>query len=442
MVALEDRPGNIGPESSMESNLVIRNVSLRGPKVDPAPRDVWILNGCWHFENPTKIQVREVEGSGRILIPGLYDLHAHLREPGREDCETIADGCRAAVAGGFTGLTAMPDTHPPVDHGGVVHSLRETAARTGLFPIEVAGCITRGRQGEELAEIGDMQSRGAVMITDDPDPVSNPQVLRRALQYARGLDMLVATTCDVRELSGSGAMHDGHVSYRLGLPGLHPCAEEIGIARDIRLAQSCGSRIHIRGVSTARSVETIRRYKSEGAAVTAEAWPHHLIFTDEAVGDYQTAYKVKPPLRPESDRLALIQGVRDGVMDVLATDHTPHTWFEKTRDFGSAPFGMTGLATALVALHHHLIRQDLLGWEVLVERFALAPRRLLGLALPSFGEGEPANAVLFSPLDTTHFSQEQLRSRSLNTPFLNQTLQGAVQMVVLGDRLLLDKTTL
>lgn len=277
------------------------------------------------------------------------------------------------------------------------------------------------------------------MITDDPDPVSNPQVLRRALQYARGLDVLVATTCDVRELSGSGAMHDGHISYRLGLPGLHPCAEEIGIARDIRLAQSCGSRIHIRGVSTARSVETIRRYKSEGVAVTAEAWPHHLLFTDEAVGDYDTSYKVKPPLRPESDRQALLQAVKEGIIDVLATDHTPHTWFEKTRDFGSAPFGITGLATALSSLHDRLIAPGLLSWECLVERFSAAPRRLLGLPVPEIAEGAAANAVLFNPSRPITFTPQELKSRSLNTPFLNQTLQGSVELVAFGDRLLVDR---
>ena len=339
----------------MDEPVLIRNVKVVSPGVETSVRDVLMAGGRWSFPDKAPADVREIDGTGKILLPGLYDLHAHLREPGREDSETIATGCEAALAGGFTGLTAMPDTSPPVDNGGMVHSLREIAARTARFPIDVAGCITKGRLGHELAEIGEMQSRGAVMITDDPDPVADPQVLRRALQYARGLDVLVATTCDVRELSGAGAMHDGSVSYRLGLPGLHPCAEEIGIARDIRLAQSCGSRIHIRGISTARSVDTIRRYKSEGAAVTAEAFPHHLLFTHEAVGDYDTTYKVKPPLRPESDRQALLQALRDGVIDVLATDHTPHTWFEKTRDFGSAPFGTTGLATALPALYQHLI---------------------------------------------------------------------------------------
>ena len=424
----------------MEEPVLIRNVTVVSPGAETQVRDVVMANGRWHFSDAKPSGgIRTIDGTGKVLLPGLYDLHTHLREPGREDCETIASGCEAALAGGFTGLTAMPDTSPPVDNGGMVHSLREIAARTARFPIEVAGCITKGRLGQELAEIGEMQSRGAVMITDDPDPVTNPQVLRRALQYARGLDVLVATTCDVGELSGAGAMHDGSVSYRLGLPGLHPCAEEIGIARDIRLAQSCGSRIHIRGISTARGVEIIRRYKSEGVAVTAEAFPHHLLFTDEAVGDYDTCYKVKPPLRPEADRQALLQAVRDGVIDVLATDHTPHTWFEKTRDFGSAPFGITGLATTLPALYLHLIAPGLLTWEVLVERFSAAPRRLLGLTVPEITEGAAVNAVLFDPSVSTLFTPEALKSRSQNTPFLNQSLTGAVIWVGLGEQVLVDR---
>ncbi|MDB6135877.1 MAG: dihydroorotase [Verrucomicrobiales bacterium] len=420
----------------MEARILIREVTVVSPGQETAVRDVLMADGRWEFPETPPGDARVIDGTGKILLPGLYDLHAHLREPGREDSETIATGTAAALAGGFTGLTLMPDTIPPVDNGGMVQSLLEIAGRTALFPVQVAGCITRVREGKELAEIGEMRSRGAVMITDDPDPVANPQVLRRALQYSRDLGVLVATTCDVRELSGQGAMHEGSLSYRLGLPGLHPCAEEIGIARDIRLAQSCGARIHIRGVSTARSVETIRRYKSEGAAVTAEAAPHHLLFTDEDVGNYDTRYKVKPPLRPEADRLALLQAVRDGVIDLLATDHTPCTWFEKTRDFGSAPFGMTGLATALSALHDQLISKDLLTWEVLVARFSNAPRRLLGLEAPGIVPGTVVNAILFDPRKTITFTPALLKSPSLNTPFLNRTLTGAVVGAALGTQAL------
>ena len=305
--------------------------------------------------------------------------------------------------------------------------------------MKVAGCISRRRAGEELAEIGDMRERGAVMITDAGEPVSNPLLLRRALQYSRDLNLLVAVHCDVKELSGSGAMHDGRVAYRLGLPGLHPCAEEIGIARDIRLAQSCRSRIHIMQVTTARGVETIRRYKREGVQVSAAVTPHHLIFTDEDVGDYDTNFKVKPPLRTAPDRDALLEGLTDGTLDVIATDHAPFTEFEKHRDFASAPFGVTGLETALPALHHHFIRTGRLTWDVLVERLSTAPRRLLGLKAPKIRDDDAANCVLFDPAAITRVDNTFMQSRSRNSPFLGQELTGSVQLVVLGDNVLLER---
>ena len=383
--------------------------------------------------------VRVVSGEGKVLLPGLFDLHTHLREPGREDCESVATGAAAAVNGGFTGLLAMPDTTPPIDNGGMVQSVRDIASRFSPVPIHVAGCISKRRAGEELAEIGDMAGRGVVMITDDGDAVANPVLMRRALQYARDLGVLVASHCDVRELSAGGAMHDGAVSCSLGLPGIHPCAEEIGIARDIRLAQSCRSRIHIKHVTTARGVETIRRYKNEGAAVTAEATPHHLLFTDADVGDYDTAFKVKPPLRTAADAAALLEGVKDGTIDVIATDHSPHTECEKQRDFASAPFGMIGLDTALLALHDGLVAPGRLSWEALVERCCAAPRRLLGLPEAVIAEGAAADAVLFDTEGETLVDRKFLQSQSSNTPLLGRRLRGRVAMVLLGDRVLLDR---
>ncbi len=390
------------------------------------------------FGAPAPAGVRIIIAQGMVLLPGLFDFHAHLREPGREDAESIASGTAAAVQGGFTGLLAMPDTNPPVDNGGMVQSVLDIAAKTSPIPVSVAGCITRRRAGEELAEIGEMHLRGAVMLTDDGDTVINPLLLRSALQYSRDLGILVGAHCDVRELSGSGAMHDGRVSYRLGLPGIHPCAEEIGIARDIRLAHSCRTRIHIKHVTTVRGVETIRRTKREGTRVTAEVTPHHLIFCDTDVGDYDTNFKVKPPLRTDEDRCALLEGVLDGTIDVIATDHCPHTEFEKNRDFASAPFGVTGLETALPALHHYFIRPGLLTWDMLIERMAVTPRRLIGQRPPSVADGAEINAVLFNPAAATKVKRSFVKSRSLNTPFLGRELQGRVEMVMLGDRMLHD----
>lgn len=413
-------------------------ISPGGPA--QGPQDVLLEAGRVRYLSngtPAPDGCRNIMAAGKVLLPGLFDLHAHLREPGREDAETIASGAAAAVNGGFTGLLMMPDTSPALDNGGMVQSVLDIARRADI-PMQVAGCISRRRAGEELAEIGDMRERGAVMITDD-ESVANPLLLRRALQYSRDLGLLVAVHCDVPELSGSGAMHDGRVSYRLGLSGIHPCAEEIGIARDIRLAQSCRSRIHIKHVTTARGVETIRRYKREGVPVSAEVTPHHLIFTDEDVGDYDTNFKVKPPLRTPADRDALMEGVHNGTLDVIATDHSPFTEFEKHRDFASAPFGITGLETALPALHHHFIRSGQLTWETLVERMAAAPRRLLGLTVPELRDGAEANCVLFDPAGLTKVDAAFTQSRSRNTPFWGRTLTGRVELVVLGDKVLLDR---
>lgn len=428
--------------SRMSEPILFQQVTVVSGRGPAAPASVLLDRGIFRIlaaDAAVPDGCRVIPAEGRILLPGLYDLHAHLREPGREDAESIASGTAAAVNGGFTGVLMMPDTLPPVDNGGMVQSVTDIASKNALIPVSVAGCISRRRAGEELAEIGEMHLRGAVMITDDGDPVNNPLLMRRALQYSRDLGLLVAAHCDVRELSGSGAMHDGKVSYRMGLPGIHPCAEEIGIARDIRLAQSCRSRIHIKHVTTAGGVETIRRYKREGVRVSAEVTPHHLIFTDEDVGDYDTNFKVKPPLRPAADAAALLAGLVDGTLDVIATDHSPHTEFEKTRDFASSPFGITGLETALPGLHHYLISKGALSWETLVERLAIAPRRLIGLEAPVIEDGAAVNAVLFNPAAVTKVDRGFIKSRSHNTPFLGRELTGRVEMVVLGDRVLLDR---
>lgn len=384
---------------------------------------------------------RIIDASEMVMLPGLFDTHAHLREPGHEDSETLESGAQAALRGGITGLVMMPDTHPPIDNGGMVQSVLDVASKVSAkLDFYVAGCISKGGRGEDLAEIGDMQMRGAVMITDDPNSIANPQLMRRALQYARGLGVLVAAHCDTPELTAAGSMNDGRTSYRLGLPGMHACSEEICLVRDIRLAQAMNTRIHIQHLTTARGVETLARYKKEGMAVTAGVTPHHLIFTEADVGEYNTNFKVKPPLRTSSDTRALQQGLRAGVIDVIATDHSPFTEFEKEREFANAPFGMTGLETALPALYQNLIRPGLLDWPTLVERFSRAPRRLINVPVAAIEPGQPANWVLFNPNGVSHFNRDALGSKSFNTPFLDQTLPGQVIMVMLKNQILLDRT--
>jgi len=378
-----------------------------------------------------------VDCTGKILLPGLFDMHVHLREPGREDEETIATGSRAAVRGGFTGIVAMPNTDPPIDTGGLVRFVRALAREQSPIPVWTSGCITKGRAGQQLADIADMHRQGAVMITDDGDPVADPYLFRRALEYARHFDLLVACHCEVQELSHGGAMNEGARSYRLGIPGIPACSEEISIARDLELARLAGARIHIQHVTTARGLDIIRRAKADGVRVTCEVSPHHLLLNEDDITDYDTYFKMNPPLRTPADNAALLAGLLDGSIDALATDHAPHTEFEKNLDFASAPFGITGLETALPSLYERLILPGKLPWNILVRAFSQTPRRILGLEEAEFAEGQLANFTIFNPDGSTQVSVETMASKSRNTPFLGQTLTGAVEEVVLGPGLLL-----
>ena len=378
-----------------------------------------------------------IDCAGKILLPGLFDMHVHLREPGREDEETIATGARAAVRGGFTGIVAMPNTDPPIDTGGLVRFVHTLAREQSPIPVWTSGCITKGRAGQQLADIADMHRQGAVMITDDGDPVADPYLFRRALEYARHFDLLVACHCEVPELSRGGAMNEGARSYKLGIPGIPACSEEISIARDLELARLAGARIHIQHVTTARGLDIIRRAKQDGVRVTCEVSPHHLLLNEDDITDYDTNFKMNPPLRTVADNEALLAGLLDGSIDALATDHAPHTEFEKNLDFASAPFGITGLETALPSLYERLVRPGKLPWDVLVRAFSETPRRILGMEAPGFREGESADFVVFNPAGQTKVDPETMASKSRNTPFIGKSLTGAVEQVALGANLLL-----
>ena len=378
-----------------------------------------------------------IDCAGKILLPGLFDMHVHLREPGREDEETIATGARAAVRGGFTGIVAMPNTDPPIDTGGLVRFVHTLAREQSPIPVWTSGCITKGRAGQQLADIADMHRQGAVMITDDGDPVADPYLFRRALEYARHFDLLVACHCEVPELSRGGAMNEGARSYKLGIPGIPACSEEISIARDLELARLAGARIHIQHVTTARGLDIIRRAKQDGVRVTCEVSPHHLLLNEDDITDYDTNFKMNPPLRTAADNEALLAGLLDGSIDALATDHAPHTEFEKNLDFASAPFGITGLETALPSLYERLVRPGKLPWDVLVRAFSETPRRILGMEAPGFREGESADFVVFNPAGQTKVDPETMASKSRNTPFIGKSLTGAVEQVALGANLLI-----
>lgn len=379
-----------------------------------------------------------IDCTGRILLPSLFDIHVHAREPGQEDKENIATCAEAAINGGVTGFVMMPNTSPAIDNAGVVRTVLETARRTRIgASIYTSGAITKGRKGEELAGIAGMKAAGCVMLTDDGYAVDNPQVLRRAMEYARDFDIPLASHCEVKELSGKGSMHEGKISYALGLQGIPSISEEICISRDIRLAEYTGVHLNIQHVTTAEGMGTIKRAKDRGIRVTCEIAPHHLMFSHEDIGDYDTHYKMNPPLRTKEDNALLLQGLKDGWFDVIATDHAPHTPFEKNQAFASAPFGITGLETALPSLFDCFISKGILDWGLIVKRYSAEPRRLMKLEPVPVKEGGIADFILFNPERTTTFTPEFMKSKSINTPFLNKTLKGLVERVIYrGEELL------
>jgi len=383
---------------------------------------------------------RVIDAAGRILMPGMFDAHVHLREPGFESKETIASGAEAAINGGITGVVMMPNTNPAIDSGTVVGQVLDIARRTARIPVYTSGCVTKGRHGKEMAGIDGMRALGVKMLTDDGDTTGDASVLLRAMEYATELGMFFASHCEVPELAGPRALNEGVMSYRLGIKGSPACAEEIIIDRDIRLAHAAGAHIHVQHVSSKLGMETIRWWKSRGdVKVTAEVAPHHLLFTDEDIGDYDTHYKMNPPLRTKADNEALLEGLIEGVFDLIATDHAPHTPFEKSQDFISAPNGITGLDTALVSLHHHFIATGKFGWDLLIKRFSAEPRRMMGLPVAAIAAGQAADLVLFDPSKETTFTAGFMKSKSQNTPFLDKTLTGSVDLVVLGKEILLDR---
>jgi dihydroorotase len=381
-----------------------------------------------------------VDCRSRILLPGFFDIHVHVREPGREDKETIQTGSEAAINGGVTRFLAMPNTTPAIDTGAWVRFVHTVARDHSRIPVMTSGCITKNREGLVLAEIAEMHAQGARMITDDGSPIGNSYVLRRAMEYAKNFNLIVASHCETMSLSGDGAMNEGSVSYRLGIPGIPSISEEISIDHDCRIAQYTGGRLHIQHVTTARGMDTIARYKNEGVNVTCEVSPHHLIFNEEDIVDYNTHYKMNPPLRTAEDNERLLQGLQDGIFDALATDHAPHTEIDKSTDFASAPFGITGLETAVLSMYDKFIQSGRIGWDLLVKRYATEPRKLLGLDRVAVEVGRAAELVVFDPNATTRIDRSFMKSKSINTPFLDQTLNGSIEKVFLGADCLLDRS--
>ncbi len=387
----------------------------------------------------TDANAEVIDAKGRLVMPTMFDAHVHMREPGFEAKETIKSGTEAAINGGITGVVLMPNTSPAIDSSSVVKTVLDIAKRDARIPVYTSGCITKGRAGKELSGIDGMRRLGVKMLTDDGDGVEDPMLLKRAMEYASELGMFFASHCEVKELSGPRAMNEGAMSYKLGIQGSPACAEEIMLDRDIRLAHATGAHVHIQHVSSGLGMKTIKWWKEMGAKVTAEVAPHHLLFNEEDIGDFDTNYKMNPPLRTKADNEMLLEGLIEGVFDLIATDHAPHTPFEKAQDFVTAPNGITGLDTALVSLFDGLIEPGKVTWELVVKRFSYEPRRFMGLEVADIAEGATAELLIFDPNATTTFTKEFMKSRSQNTPYINKTLKGSVDFVMLGDEILLQR---
>ncbi|MGQ9511888.1 dihydroorotase [Thermodesulfitimonas sp.] len=374
-----------------------------------------------------------VDARGCLILPGLIDMHVHLREPGYEYKETIATGAAAALRGGFAAVCAMPNTRPVCDNAAVVGFVLERGKAVGGARVYPVGALTRGSKGKELAPLGEMRAAGAVAFSDDGRWVKNGNLMRRAMEYAAMLGAPVISHCEDPDLSAGGVMHEGVTASILGLRGIPAAAEEVAVARDVILAALTGCHLHIAHVSTAGAVRLIREAKARGVKVTAEVTPHHFTLTDEAVKGYNTNAKVNPPLRTAADVAALKEGLADGTIDVIATDHAPHAREEKEVEFDAAPFGMVGLETA-VGLAMALVREGVLTLPQLAAKLTINPARLLGLAGGSLREGAPADVTLIDPELEETVEPESFASKGKNTPFAGWRLKGLPVGVVVGGR--------
>ena len=416
----------IDPSTGIDA---VGDVLLRDGKIESAGKKISTPDGA-----------EVVDCTGLVVSPGFIDVHCHLREPGREDVETIATGARAAAAGGITAVCAMPNTDPVTDNQaavGFVLKQGRAADASRVYPI---GAISIGQKGERLAEFGEMVGAGAVAVSDDGRPVVSSQLMRTALEYARAFGIPVADHCEDPTLAEGGAMNEGIVSARLGLRGIPNEAEEIMAIRDILLARLTGGHVHLCHMSTKGSVELIRWGKDRGIRVTAEACPHHLSLTEDAVEGYNTHAKMNPPLRRLADVEALREAVRDGTIDVLATDHAPHHYDEKARAFSDAPNGIVGLETALAVNITWLVKPGILSVPLLIDKMSCAPAKLFGLPGGTFARGAIGDVTVFDPMREWKVDPAGFRTKGRNTPYGGQTLTGRTALTVVDGRVVFRAT--
>ncbi|MGB4441482.1 MAG: dihydroorotase [Coriobacteriia bacterium] len=373
-----------------------------------------------------------IDCAEKVVLPGLADVHVHLREPGREYKETIASGTRAAAHGGFTAVACMPNTEPVCDSGSKVRFIVERAAATGAVRVYPIGAITAGQAGEQLAEIGDMLTEGAIAFSDDGKGIQSAGMTRVAMDYIKRFGATLVAHCEDESLAGHGVVNEGVISTRMGLPGIPAAAEETHVARDIALAELTGCRLHLAHLSTVGSITLVRDAKARGVRVTCEVTPHHLFLDEDAVVTYDTNLKMNPPLRSASDREALVAGLLDGTVDCIATDHAPHAPHEKDLEFELAPFGTTGLETALPLVITNLVAPGVLGWVEVTNVMCHGPRAALGLPEVRLEAGFPADITIVDPEARVEVSADWFASRSRNSAFLGRSLLGKASDVLVG----------
>ena len=400
--------------------------------------DILITDG--RIEKIGKLTVSGAETidlTGKIVTHGFMDMHVHVREPGREDKETVWTGCNAAMAGGFTAIACMPNTTPPIDLPDTVLFVKSRAEKH-LVDVYPVGCVSKNREGKELAEIGNLVEAGAVSITDDGDPVYNAELMRRALEYVKMYDIPVIEHAEDKQLTNRGSMHEGFTSTRLGLRGIPSISEETIVARDILLAEYTDSRVHIAHISTGGTVRLVREGKKRGIKVTCEVCPHHFTLTDLAVENYDTFAKMNPPLREQKDIDEIKIGLQDGTIDIIATDHAPHTTEDKECEFDHAAFGITGLETCVGITLSDLVHKKIITLESAIDKLAIAPRKLLNLPLPELTPGAAATMTILDLDKVWKYDVTQTCSKSVNTPYNGYEMRGKAVGVIHKEKIFME----
>ena len=410
--------------------------------IDPAARrdevgDLFVTDGklVSALSAAAKKRAKTIDASGLIACPGLVDIHVHFREPGQTHKETIGTGSRAAAAGGFTTVVCMPNTSPVADNAGTIQLMKDVIARDAVVRVYPTGCITVGMKGQALAPIGSLKRAGVVAITDDGDCVQSNDLMRRAVEYAKMFDLPVMDHCQDHSMTQGAVMNEGVMSTRLGLRGWPNAAEDLIVARNVILSEYTGAHIHLQHISSKFSVDVIRRAKQRGARISAEATPHHIALTDDALATYDPNFKMNPPLRTEEDRRALIDGLRDGTLDIIATDHAPHTDYEKDKEFDYAPNGILGLETALPVTLEILVRQNKFKLPFVIDLMTRRPARLMNLAGGTLAEGSAADICLFDPAEKWRYDAKSGFSKSSNSPWSGRTLTGRVKSTMVEGRI-------